>query len=70
MEIFRAEKIEEIEGDSNRECRACGAALNLIRTVHFPDTDKQSFEHSNAIAASVLGTNEALGTKAKARQLN
>ena len=37
MEIFRAEKIGEIGADSNRECRACGAALKLIRTVHFPD---------------------------------
>jgi len=26
-----------IESDSNRECRACRAALQLIRTVHFPD---------------------------------
>jgi hypothetical protein len=37
MEIFRAEKIGETEGNSNRECRVCGATLKLIRTVHFPD---------------------------------
>jgi len=37
MEIFRAEKIGEIESDSNRECRACGARLKLIRIVHYLD---------------------------------
>jgi hypothetical protein len=37
VEIFRAEKIGEIESESNRECRVCGATLKLIGTVHFPD---------------------------------
>src|ERR1700682_3183386 len=37
MEIFRAEKIGETEGNSSRECRVCGDTLKLIRTVHFPD---------------------------------
>jgi len=37
MEIFRAEKIGEIESDSSRECRVCGDTLKLTRTVHFPD---------------------------------
>jgi hypothetical protein len=37
MEMFKAEKIGETESDSSRECRTCGAALRLIRTVHFPD---------------------------------
>jgi hypothetical protein len=39
MEIFRAEKIGEIESESSRECSSCGAALKLIRTVHFPDSE-------------------------------
>jgi tRNA(Leu) C34 or U34 (ribose-2'-O)-methylase TrmL len=37
MEIFRAEKIAETEGNSNRECRVCGATLKLVRAVHFAD---------------------------------
>lgn len=37
MDIFRAEKIGEAESYSSRECSVCGAALKLIRTVHFPD---------------------------------
>jgi hypothetical protein len=37
MEIFRAEKIGEIESESSRECRVCGTPMKLIRTVHFPD---------------------------------
>jgi hypothetical protein len=37
MEIFRAKKIAESEANSNRDCRVCGATLQLIRIVHFPD---------------------------------
>jgi hypothetical protein len=37
MEMFRAEKIGEIESESERKCRVCGAQLKLIMTVHFPD---------------------------------
>jgi hypothetical protein len=37
MEIFKAEKIGEIEDNSSRECRICGATPRLIGTVHFPD---------------------------------
>jgi hypothetical protein len=37
VEIFRAEKIGEIESDSDRKFRICGARLKLVRTVHFPD---------------------------------
>lgn len=37
MEIFRAEKIAEMEDNSNRKCRACGATMKLIGAVHFPD---------------------------------
>jgi hypothetical protein len=37
MEIFKAEKIGEIEDNSSRECCACGASLKLVGTVHFPE---------------------------------
>ncbi|WFU79109.1 hypothetical protein QA645_31945 [Bradyrhizobium sp. CIAT3101] len=37
MEIYRAEKIAEIEDNSNRECDACGATMKLVGAVHFPD---------------------------------
>jgi hypothetical protein len=37
MELFRAEKIGELESDSNRRCQVCGQAMKLVRTVFFPD---------------------------------
>jgi hypothetical protein len=39
MELFRAEKIGELESDSTRQCRVCGKTLKLLRTVFFPDRD-------------------------------
>lgn len=42
MELFRAEKLGEIESDrsSHRECRFCKNRLRLIRTVHYPETEE------------------------------
>jgi transposase len=37
MELFRAEKIAEIESRSSKRCRVCGNTLRLLRVVHFPD---------------------------------
>jgi hypothetical protein len=37
MEVFKAEKIGDVESNSKRECRVCGKTLNLLRTVHYPD---------------------------------
>ena len=37
MEIFKAEKIGELEDNSGRKCRVCGATLKLVSAVHFPD---------------------------------
>jgi hypothetical protein len=39
MEVFKAEKIGEVESRSGRECRACGRTLELLRIVHFPDKE-------------------------------
>ena len=39
MELFRAEKIGELESDSTRQCRVCGKTLNLIRIVYYPDRE-------------------------------
>lgn len=41
MEIFRAEKIAELQENSSRECGACGATMKLVAVVHFPD--RQAF---------------------------
>ena len=38
MELFKAEKIGEMEADSRKKCRVCGRLLKLLRTVHFPDS--------------------------------
>jgi hypothetical protein len=37
MEVFRAEKIGEMESNSNRRCRVCGGILKLTRTVYYSD---------------------------------
>ena len=37
MELFKAEKIGEIEDKSDRKCRVCGKTLQLLRVVYFPD---------------------------------
>ena len=42
MELFKAEKIGEIEGNSIKECRACGERINLVRTVM---TDENQLIH-------------------------
>jgi hypothetical protein len=39
MELFRAEKIGELESNSTRQCRVCGKTLNLTRTVYYPDRE-------------------------------
>ncbi|MEY9594007.1 hypothetical protein ABIA06_006298 [Bradyrhizobium yuanmingense] len=46
MELFRAEKVGEIESRPNRKCRFCGRTLRLLKVVHFPDREKtlRSFE--------------------------
>lgn len=33
MELFRAEKVGELETNSTKECYACGEKLDLVRTV-------------------------------------
>ena len=38
MELFRAEKIGELESNSSRKCRVCGKTLKIVRTVFYPDT--------------------------------
>ena len=38
MELFRAEKIGELESNSTRQCRVCGKTLKIVRTVFYPDT--------------------------------
>jgi hypothetical protein len=40
MELFRAEKIGELESNCSRQCRACGSTLELVRSVFYPDTDE------------------------------
>jgi hypothetical protein len=42
MEIFRAEKFGDFEGNSNslNECRCCNNKLRLIRAVYYPETDE------------------------------
>ena len=37
MELFRAEKIGELESNSTRQCRVCGETLKLVRIVYYPD---------------------------------
>jgi hypothetical protein len=46
MELFKAEKIAELEDNSDRRCRTCGETLMLVRTVFYPDRDAliRSFE--------------------------
>jgi hypothetical protein len=46
MELFKAEKIAELEDNSDRRCRTCGETLKLVRTVFYPDRDAliRSFE--------------------------
>lgn len=38
MELFRAEKIGELENNSNVQCRACDKKLELARAVLIADT--------------------------------
>ena len=57
MEIFRAKKIAEFEANSNRDCRVCGATLQLIR-ICISQMSKRSFERSNVVAASAFGTSK------------
>jgi hypothetical protein len=38
MELFRAEKVAEIESASTLACRVCSQKLNLVRTVVDADT--------------------------------
>jgi hypothetical protein len=33
MDLFKAEKVGEIEGNSIKECRVCGERTRLVRTV-------------------------------------
>jgi hypothetical protein len=33
VELFRAQKVAEIESSSTRRCRFCGERLELVRTV-------------------------------------
>ena len=42
MELFRAEKFGDFEGNSNplRECRFCSNKLRLIRAVYYPETEE------------------------------
>lgn len=46
MELFRAEKIGEVEDKSDKTCRVCGKTLQLLRAVYFPDRREtiRSFE--------------------------
>ena len=37
MEVFRAEKIGEMESSSTRRCQICGKTLKLLRVVHYPE---------------------------------
>jgi len=39
MELFRAEKVGEMESNSIRKCRVCNQKLELIRTVMVADGD-------------------------------
>jgi hypothetical protein len=39
MEIFRAEKMGDLESNSTKPCRVCGKTLNLIRIVYYPDRE-------------------------------
>jgi hypothetical protein len=39
MELFRADKIGELESNSTKQCRVCGRTLNLIRIVYYPDRE-------------------------------
>jgi hypothetical protein len=38
MELFRAEKIGELESNSSRQCRVCDNTLKIVRTVFYPHT--------------------------------
>jgi hypothetical protein len=40
MELFRAEKIGDLEINSTGQCRVCGKTLKLVRTVYYPDTEE------------------------------
>ena len=33
MELYRAQKVAEIESSSTKRCRFCGERLELVRTV-------------------------------------
>ena len=37
MELFKAEKVGELESNSKRRCPVCGETLKLVRTVFYPD---------------------------------
>jgi transposase len=37
MELFKAEKIGELESNSSTRCPVCGETLKLVRTVFYPD---------------------------------
>lgn len=39
MDLFKAEKVGEIESNSDKCCPACGEPLRLVRVVFFPDKD-------------------------------
>lgn len=38
VQLFRAEKIAEVEGRATRQCHGCGRSLTLIRTLLDADT--------------------------------
>jgi hypothetical protein len=38
MELFRAEKIADVEDQSSKICRACGEKLTLVRVIADSET--------------------------------
>lgn len=46
MELFKAEKVGEMESKPQKRCRVCGKTLQLLNVVYFPDraSTVRSFE--------------------------